>query len=182
MGADELFLVQDEELANGDAMAIAHTLAAAIKNMGEFDLVMCGRQSADLDQGIVGTGLAAILGIPVLTNAVGVRLKDDWIEIDRAVEDGIDTVAAQLPAVVTVSSEIGEARYATMRGIMAARKVEPTIWSKEDLTSLEDSAAFTSVVDVFAPESESNVEMIEGDDAADSGRLLAQKLREERLI
>jgi electron transfer flavoprotein beta subunit len=182
MGADELFLVQDEELANGDAMAIAHTLAAAIKNMGEFDLIMCGRQSADLDQGIVGTGLAAILGIPVLTSAVGVRLKDDWIEIDRAVEDGIDTVSAQLPAVVTVSSEIGEARYATMRGIMAARKVQPTIWSKDDLTSLEDSEAFTSVVDVFAPESESNVEMIEGDDAADSGRLLAQKLREERLI
>ena len=109
-------------------------------------------------------------------------MKDDWIEIDRAVEDGIDTVAAQLPAVVTVSSEIGEARYATMRGIMAARKVQPTIWSKSDLTALEDSDDFTSVVDVFAPESESNVEMIEGDDAADSGRLLAQKLREERLI
>jgi len=182
MGADDLFLIQDEDLANGDAIAIANTLATAIKKIGEFDLIMCGRQSADLDQGIVGTALAAILGIPVLTNAVGVRLNDDWIEIDRIVEDGIDTVAAKLPALVTVSNEIGAVRYATMRGIMAARKVQPTIWGKEDLGVIEETDPFTTVVDLFAPENTSNVEMLEGESAADSGRLLAQKLREERLI
>lgn len=182
MGADDLYLVQDEELANGDAMAIAYTLAAAIKKIGAFDLIFAGRQSADLDQGIVGTGLAAILGIPVLTNATAIRLNDNWVEIDRNSDDGVDTVAAQLPALVTISNEVGQARYATMRGIMAARKVEPTVWSRGDLDGLESSDPFTSIVDLFEPEKTSNVEMIEGESPADAGRLLAQRLRSERLI
>jgi electron transfer flavoprotein beta subunit len=182
MGADDLYLIQDAQLAQGDAMAIAQALAAAIRKMGQWDIIFAGRQSADLDQGIVATGLAAILGVPVLTNAVGVRLNGDEIEIDRIVEDGIDTVAAKIPCVATISNEIGQPRYATMRGIMAARRVNPTIWSKNDLDGDQTAEPLTTVVDLFAPEKASNVEIIKADTPADAGRLLAQRLRQERLI
>ena len=182
MGADKLYLVQDRDLASGDAMAIAHALAAAIRKIGPFDLIMAGRQSADLDQGIVATGLAMLLDLPVLTNAVRVQMNGEWIQIDRIVDDGVDTVESKFPAVVTVSNELGQPRYATMRGIMAARKVDPVIWSKADLDTLTSSEPLTTPVDLFAPEKSGNVELIAGENAADSGRLLARRLRAERLL
>ncbi len=182
MGADALYLVQDADLAGGDAMVIANALAAAIRKIGPFDLIMSGRQSADLDQGIVATGVAMLLGVPVMTNASRVEMNGDAVQIDRLVDDGVDTIEAQLPALVTVSSEIGQPRYATMRGIMAARKVDATVWSGADLDSLESSEALTTLVDLFEPEKSSNVELIEGENPADSGRLLAQRLRAERLL
>ena len=163
-------------------MVIANALAAAIRKIGPFDLIMSGRQSADLDQGIVATGVAMLLGVPVMTNASRVEMNGDAVQIDRLVDDGVDTIEAQLPALVTVSSEIGQPRYATMRGIMAARKVDATVWSGADLDSLESSEALTTLVDLFEPEKSSNVELIEGENPADSGRLLAQRLRAERLL
>ena len=186
MGADKLYLVQDPDLAEGDALATAQALAAAIKKIGPFDLIFAGRQSADLDQGIVTSGIAAILGIPCLTNAVRVEHRDGWIQIDRIVDEGVDTVEAHLPALVTVSNELGEPRYATMRGIMQARRVEPTVWAKKDM-AVEDSlvgraGSLTETADLFQPEKVSHVEFIEGENLADAGRKLAQRLRAERLI
>jgi electron transfer flavoprotein beta subunit len=182
MGADALYLVQDANLAGGDAMAVAHGLAAAIRKIGPFDMVMAGRQSADLDQGIVATGVAMLLGVPVMTNAVRVAMNGEAIQIDRIVDDGLDTIEATLPALVTVSNELGQPRYATMKGIMAARRVDPTVWSQSDLDTLESSEPLTTPVDLFEPEKSSNVELIEGESPADSGRLLAQRLRAERLL
>lgn len=186
MGADKLYLVQDAQLAEGDPAAIAQVLAAAIKKIGPFDLVFCGRQSADLDQGVVAPNMAAILGLPVLTNAVRVEYRDGWIQIDRLVDDGVDTVEAPLPALVTVSNELGEPRYATMRGIMQARRVEPIVWTQKDLNldaSLVGIAGSrTTLVDLFQPEKVSRVEIIEGENPADSGRKLAQRLHAERII
>ncbi|MBI4236193.1 MAG: electron transfer flavoprotein subunit beta/FixA family protein [Chloroflexi bacterium] len=186
MGADKLYLVQDADLAEGDAAATAQALAAAIRKIGPFDLIMSGRQSADLDQGVVTSGIAALLGIPVLTNAVRVQLNDGWIQIDRIVEGGLDTVEAQLPALVTVSNELGQPRYATMRGIMAARRVEPVVWSKADLgadaSKVGVSGSLNTTADLFQPEKVSRVEIIEGENPADSGRKLAQRLHAERII
>ena len=104
------------------------------------------------------------------------------MQIDRIVDDGIDTVAARLPALVTVSNELGQPRYATMRGIMAARRVDPTVWGKGDLEAMDAADPFTEVIDLFAPEKSSNVEMIEGESPAEAAKALAQRLREERLI
>ena len=182
MGADDLFLVQDPDLPNGDPVTVAAALAAAIRKIGDFDLIVSGRQSSDLDQGIVATALAAILDIPVLTNAIAVEVGDGEVQIDRIVDDGIDTIAARLPALVTVSNELGQPRYATMRGIMAARRVDPTVWGKGDLEAMDTADPFTEVVDLFAPEKSSNVEMIEGETPAEAAKALAQRLREERLI
>ncbi|MBI4236479.1 MAG: electron transfer flavoprotein subunit beta/FixA family protein [Chloroflexi bacterium] len=186
MGADSLYLVQDADLASGDAVATSRALAAAIKKIGPFDLIFSGRQSADLDQGIIASGIAAILGVPCLTNAVRVEVRDGWVQIDRRVDDGLDTLEARLPALVTVSNELGEPRYATMRGIMQARRVQPTVWSKKDLdvdgSQVGAAGSLTSTVDLFQPEKVSRVELIEGENLADAGRKLAQRLRTERLI
>ena len=182
MGADDLFLVQDPDLPNGDPVTVAAALAAAIRKIGDFDLILSGRQSSDLDQGIVATALAAILDIPVLTNAIAIEASGDEVQIARIVDDGIDTVAARLPALVTVSNELGQPRYATMRGIMAARRVDPTVWGKGDLDAMDAADPFTEVVDLFAPEKSTNVEMIEGDTPAEAAAALAARLREERLI
>ncbi len=182
MGADDIYLVQDPDLPNGDPVTVAATLAAAIRKIGDFDLILSGRQSSDLDQGIVATALAAILDVPVLTNAISIAVNGDEVEIARIVDDGIDTVAARLPALVTVSNELGQPRYATMRGIMSAKRVNPTVWGKGDLDAMDAVDPLTEVVDLFAPEKSGNVEMIGGDTPAEAARALALRLREERLI
>ena len=189
MGADNLYLVQDPGFAviQSDAISTARALAAAIKKIGPFDLVLCGRQSADLDQGIVASGIAWNLGIPCLTNAKRVHCRDDgWVEIDRSVEGGIETVEARLPALVTVSNELGQPRFAAMRGVMQAQRVQPVIWSNEDLGAeapeLGGGNSLTSVEDLFLPQTEGQVEMIEAETPEEAARELALRLRAEKLI
>ena len=188
MGADNLYLVQEQETdaPPSDAVSTAHALSAAIKRIGPFDLVLCGRQSADLDQGVVASGIAWSLGIPCLTNAKRVHCRDGWVQIDRSVEGGVETVEARLPALVTVSNELGTPRFATMRGVMQAQRVQPVIWSKEDLEPEAPvpnaGSRLTSVEDLFLPEKEGQVEMIEAETPEDAARQLAHRLRADKLI
>ena len=90
---------------------------------------------------------------------------------------------APLPAVITVTNELGEPRYPTLRGIMAATRKTPTTLSPGDIgVTSDDVAASLELTRLFVPESERNVEIIDGDDEVAAGRLLALRLREENLI
>ncbi|MBI4328754.1 MAG: electron transfer flavoprotein subunit beta/FixA family protein [Chloroflexi bacterium] len=186
MGADEIYLIQDAGLAQGDAIATAHTLAAAIKKAGPFDVLMFGRQSADLDQGIVGSGVAAILGIPVVTNAVKIEAKGDKLHVSRLAVVGTETIETPTPVAVTVSSELGQPRYATMRGIMNSRRVTPVVWKAGDLgadgSKVGAAGSLTETVDAYVPQSSTKVELVEGENLADAGHKLAQRLRQARII
>src|SRR4030066_2279406 len=133
MGADELVLLEDPAFIGGESWSNAYTLAMAIKKIGQFDLIFCGRQAADWDSGQVGSGIAEILGIPNVTLANKVEIADGKAKVERVIADGYQVIEVTLPALITVSNELGEARYATLKGIMAAAKKQPVVWKPADI-------------------------------------------------
>jgi len=110
VGADELILLQDNAFEKLDSYATAHILTAAIREIGDYDLILCGRQAADTDAGQVGSGIAEILKIPGITAACKVEPGNGKVMVERVVSDDIEEVEAPMPALVTVSSEIGDLR------------------------------------------------------------------------
>ena len=184
MGADELVLLQDEAFESViDSFSTAHVLAAAIKRLGQFDLIICGRQSSDWDNAQVPLGVAEILDVSCVTIGKKVEVGDGKVIVERIVSGGYEVIEAPLPALVTVSNELGQPRYPTLRGIMAATRKKPTIWSVQDL-DIDPShmKPRLSLVDLFVPVTEKSCEFIEGDNDEEAGRNLALKLRETKLI
>lgn len=184
MGTDRLVLCQDPAFLNlTDSAVTAHILAAAIRKIGAFDLIICGRQASDWDNAQVPLFLAELLNLSCLTLGQKVEATTDKVMVEQLVPDGFVVAEAPLPALVTVSNEIGEPRYPTMRHIMAANRKRPTIWKRTDLEL--DPALLTphvEVMELFFPERTVQCEFIEADDAAEAGRQLARKLREVGLI
>ena len=184
MGTDEMVLVQDNALGNiSDSLAMAKVLAAAIGKIGDFDLIIAGRQASDWDNAQVPLILAELLGLPCISITRKVEVRDGQVVCEHILQNGYEVISAPLPAVVTVSNELGEPRYPNIRNIMAAARKTPTTWSLADIGMSEsDLAPQLQVMDLFVPEKVSQCEFIEGDDEVDAGRKLALKLREAKLI
>ena len=185
MGADELVLLQDDAFANNiDSFFTAQLLATAIRKLGGFDLIICGRQASDWDNAQVPLGVAEILGgVSCVCLGKKVEVKGDRVVVARLIPDGYEVVEAPMPALVTVSNELGQPRYPTLRGIMAATRKLPTIWSAADLEAdSEQLEPRITLHDLFVPERNQICEIIEGDNEAEAARNLAQKLREAKLI
>ncbi len=186
MGADELILLEDEAFADGDSWSTASALALAVQKVGDYDLILCGRQASDWDAGQVGPGIAEILGVPCVTVAKKVTAADGRATVERVTDDGIEICEVSLPALVTVSNELGEPRYPTIKGIMAAKKVEPVVWKPADIgldpaqTGAEGRRS--RLQKLFQPVHEGRCEMVGGESPEEMGVNLALKLREARLL
>jgi electron transfer flavoprotein beta subunit len=158
-------------------------LSAAIRKLEGFDLIICGRQASDWDNAQVPLGIAEILGISCIALGKKVEVKDGKVLVERLIPDGYEVVEAELPALVTVSNELGQPRYPTLRGIMAATRKRPTIWSTEDLDlDAGQMEARVTLHELFIPQRTQECEIIEGDDDAEAARNLALRLREAKLI
>ena len=186
MGADELVLLEDEAFTEGDAWSTAYALAMAIKKIGEYDLIFCGRQAADWDTGQVGSGIAEILGLPSVTLAKKIEVTDGKARVERVAADGYEVVEVTLPALITVSNELGEARYPTIKGIMAAKRIEPIIWKPADIgvdpAQLGAAGRRAKLVKLFQPVREGKCEVIEGETPEEAAVNLALKLREAKIL
>ncbi|OGP54486.1 MAG: hypothetical protein A2Y65_09290 [Deltaproteobacteria bacterium RBG_13_52_11] len=186
MGADELILLEDEAFGGGDSWSTAYALAMAIKKIGTYDIIFCGRQAADWDSGQVGPGIAELLEIPSITLAKDVDVVDGKARVGRALDDWYEVIETQLPALITVSNELGEPRYPTMKGIMAATKKQPVRWKPADigLEPAKTGAAgrWTRIVKLFQPVREAKCEIVSGDSADELGANLATKLREAKVF
>ena len=186
MGADEGVLLTDKAFEDGDHVATANALAAAIQKLGPFDLVLCGRQAVDWDMGVVGSILAEMLGLPCVTLAKDVQVSDGKVMVERILLDGIEKVEAPLPALITVSNELGEPRYPQLRQIMAAARKEVSVWSAGDIgldaSKVGPGGSLLNVERLYVPVRESQCEFVEGDSPEESAQKLAQKLREAKLI
>ena len=183
MGADKMILIQDESASNLDASGIVNVLSAAINKISDVDLVLCGQQASDWDNAHIPMGLAENLELPCITSALNIEHTEDKLIVQSALPDGYQTFEAPLRSLITVNNLFGEPRYPTLKGIMQASRKSPEIWSIDDLgISKSDLEPSIILSELKIPVSEGNCEIIEGEDDADSGRLLALKLREEKII
>jgi electron transfer flavoprotein beta subunit len=97
VGADELILLEDQAFENGDAWSTAYALVEAIKKIGNYDIIFCGRQAADWDSGLVGAGVAELLGLPSITLAKKVEMNDGTVRVERVAGDGIEIIEVEAP-------------------------------------------------------------------------------------
>jgi electron transfer flavoprotein beta subunit len=182
MGADEGYVLQDEAFEGLDSFGTAYVLGKAIQKIGEYDLVLCGRQAADWGNGQVGSILAEILGIPVVTLAGDIEAEDKTLKIKRIIKDGYEILEAPMPSLVTVSSEVGLPRLpAGMRIMIAARKQVP-VWTAQDIgaepSQLDKANAHIEVTGLSVPTRKTECEIITGDTPSEAAVNLASKLAE----
>jgi len=133
MGADEGYMLVGPEFENSDAHATAVALAAGIRKIGQFDMILCGETSEDQYSFQVGPRTGENLDLPQITYAVKVTLQDTKVAVERNLEDCYETVESTLPAFITVSREINEPRLPTLMAIMAASKKPMTAWTANDI-------------------------------------------------
>lgn len=184
MGATDALLLKDSGFATLDTLGAAKVVAAAIKKLGDVDLVFTGRNSTDDESGAFAPALARLLGWPQLTY-VGKVLELDAaskkISVERHLEATIETVTAPLPAVVSVIKDINSPRYPSLLKIKRVAKVEPPVWTAADL-GLGNVAPATTVTARVPPPPRSKGEMIGGADNAEKVRKLVDKLLESQII
>ena len=138
MGADKGILVTDRVLGGADTWATSQTLAGAIRNL-DYDLIITGRQAIDGDTAQVGPQISEHLGIPVISYAQKIEVKDNSVIVERLYDDRYHVVKAQMPCLVTALAELNQPRYMTPGGIFDAYKAEITVWGRADLKDVEDS-------------------------------------------
>jgi electron transfer flavoprotein beta subunit len=133
MGADRGLLLSDRHFAGADTWATAYTLGLAMKKIGTFDLILCGKESADGMTAHVGPQLAEFLNLTQLTYATAIDIHDHLVEIRQKVEHGYRILKSPLPALVTVEREMNQPRIPPMDQIMEAFQKEVLRWSAEEL-------------------------------------------------
>ena len=183
MGGDEGVLLVDDAFNNLDGHGTATVLSSAIKKLGDVDLVLTGRQAVDWDMGVTGTLIAAMLDVPVVTFAKAVTVSGSSVTVERVLPDSVETVETQLPAVVTVSNELGEPRYPKLQQIMAAAKKQVNTWAAADIGV--DAAALAprlTLEALFVPVVDTKVELMEGDTPEEQAQALAKRLKDAKLI
>jgi electron transfer flavoprotein beta subunit len=185
MGADEAILVCDRAFAGSDTLATSYTLAQTVRKIGEYDLIICGKQAFDGDTAQVGPGLAEHLGIPQVTYAIDLEIEGKTAKIKRLLSDRFEVVETKLPALITVVKQMNEPRHASLKNVMKARKKEIPQWTAEEIGADPARCGLngspTNVVRVFAPQRHSQGEMLAGE-VEDMVGSLVGKLREKMVI
>lgn len=182
LGVDEAYLLCDEQFAGADPQATTAILAAGLKKIGEYDLILGGKQAIDSDAAQVPAALAAHLDLPQALFVKKVQTIDDKsATVERTTEDGYDVVELTLPAVISVVKEINEPRLPSLKGKMAAKKKTITKWSAADL-GLDGVASATKVTKVAPPPARPSGEMIEGETPEQLADRLYEKLHEKKIL
>lgn len=186
MGADEGVLLTDAMFENLDWYQISLVLSTAIKKLEDVNLVICGRQAVDWDMGVAGSGIAEMLDWPALTVGKQVNVSDGTLSVERVLMDGFETVEASLPAVVTVSNELGEPRYPKLQQIMKAAGKTVTTMTAADLgldpSTVGAAGSRLKLERLFIPEVGGDCELMEGDTPAEQAQALAAALREAKIL
>ena len=138
MGADNGILVTDRVLGGADTWATSTTIAGAIRNIKDYDIIITGRQAIDGDTAQVGPQIAEHLGIPVISYAEGIEVDGDSVIVKRQYEDRHHMLKAKMPVLITALSELNEPRYMTPGGIFDACDAEITTWGRANLVDVED--------------------------------------------
>lgn len=187
MGADEIVAIPTQDGDEIDHHAVAALLAAYVRTQGGADLVLCGRQASDDDQGVVPALVAETLDMPLVTIARALRVESGAkglrLRVTRVTPDGDEGVEVGCPAVVTISNELGEPRYPTTARKLAARRMKPTQLSPADLgLGAEALAPRATIERQFVPTVQGDCEWIQGESPGELARSLVARLRQESLL
>ena len=152
-GADELILLQDDQFEKLDSYSTATALSDAIRKIGDYDLVLTGRQAGDWDSGQVGLILGEMLALPCISLARAINVEEGGVVVEKSVPEGYERVKAQMPALVTVSNEVGELRYISrtkmLKMMRGARKI-PT-WNAEEIGTSSDALQKMGIAALSSP-------------------------------
>ncbi|MCQ9205227.1 MAG: electron transfer flavoprotein subunit beta/FixA family protein [Omnitrophica bacterium] len=172
LGVDSVIHLSDRVFAGSDTWATSLILAEAIKKIGDFDLVICGKQASDGDTAQVGPGIATHINLPQATyvrriDTIHLDTSPQIMVVERLLEEGYELLELQLPALITVVKDLNTPRLPSLRGKMAARKVEIPTWSNKELNISEDKIGLkgspTQVVKIFTPPQKESGKIFEGD-------------------
>jgi electron transfer flavoprotein beta subunit len=186
MGADELILLEGRDFSGGDSWSNARALGAAIKKIAGYDLILCGRQAADWNAGQIGSGLAELLGLACVTMARKIEIQGGKAMVERVTSNGYEVVEVMLPAIITVSNEIGVARYPAIQNIKKANKIQPVVWNPDDI-GLDPATTGArgrklKVLNIFQPVNENTCEIMQGETVDEMAENLALRLRKEKIL
>jgi electron transfer flavoprotein beta subunit len=187
MGADEVYHLSDEAFMGGDAYVTARALAAAIKTLGEYDVIFCGKQAVDADNSAVGIMLAELLDLPHVSVVSKLEIAEDatCAKAERDIEGGKEVIELPLPAVITAQKGLNEPRYPSFRGIRQARKKPFTQWKVGDVGleagEVGSAGRMVEVVEVTPPPERPPGRIIEGE-PADAASEVVRLLREEAKV
>ena len=187
VGADKAYLVSDRAFGGSDTLATSYTLAAAIKKIGKFDLIICGKQAIDGDTAQVGPEMAEHIGIPQVTYVSKIeKVEGEKIVVEKEQDDGHEVIETTMPAVLTVVKSINEPRYPTIKSKMAAGKAEIGVLTVNDvdvdMNKLGLKGSATQVKKIFSPKKRTSGVKIEKESGKDSAVELVQKLVEAKVI
>jgi electron transfer flavoprotein beta subunit len=143
MGCDEGILITDRAFGGSDTLATSRVLAAALRKLGGFDLVLSGERATDGETGQVGPSVGSLLGTAVLTYVSKLEIQDGKLAIERAVEGGHERLSSPMPALAVVIKEINIPRLCTLGGKLKGKKAEIRTLSAADLDLPQDRVGLT---------------------------------------
>jgi electron transfer flavoprotein beta subunit len=185
MGADDAVMLTDQALEGSDVWGTAYAMAHALKKTG-FDLLICGGLADDGNTGGVPGALAEYLGVPGLSNVRKIEeAGNGTIRAQRETDSGYQVVTAPLPCLITVTMAVGEPRYASLKGIMGAKKKTISSISAPELALdrvAGSDGAKTEVLAISAPKAREKAQVIEAADGASGAKAIFDFLRERKLV
>jgi electron transfer flavoprotein beta subunit len=185
-GIDNAVLVSDRAFAGADTWATAYTLAQAIRTLGEFDLILCGKQATDGDTAQVGPGIAEMLDIPHVAYVKKIEeIKEGYARVERMMEDGYDLIEMPTPALITVVKEINNPRLPSLRGMMSAKKAVITQLNAEKISAEKKNIGLTGsptqVMKIFTPSPRPGGEKLEGSPEQIAEKLVQKLIQAQKL-
>ena len=186
MGADGGIVLFDETFEGLDSFSTAYILSQAVKKISNFELILCGRQAADWDEGLVGTILAEYLNLPLVTLGYDLDLLDGEWRVKRSLLDGYQLFAVSSPAVVTVGNAVGLPRLPSGWGIIGASQKSLPVWNAQDigadLNRTGARAARRTLTKLFIPKQERSCEIIQGETITEASANLAEILVKKGIV
>jgi len=186
MGADHAVLITDRAFAGADTLATSRTLAAAIRKLGSFDIILCGRQAIDGDTAQVGPQLAEHLNLPQITYVQKLEIDGKKVIAQRALEDGYEIIETQMPCILTAIKELNVPRYANVVGIYDAYKEKVVkVMVAKDLDMNPDHMGLngspTNVKQTYTPAPKGKGMMLEGD-GKETVHDLVRRIKDKHII
>jgi electron transfer flavoprotein beta subunit len=178
MGADRGILLTDRVFAGADTWATSTTLGLAIRKIGDYDLILAGRQAVDGDTAQIGPQIAEYLDIPQLTYVQRLEVREGTVAAERVLEEGCEHIEAPVPVLATVLASLNEPRYPTVHGMLdaTAERAPIEVWNAADLGAKAQDlglpGSLTQVVRTFTPKEARQTEYLEGSAASVAAELV----------